>query len=275
MSYNFTKEQIENAFNQTQTAIGAAKLLGIKIDTYKKYAERFGCYRTNQSGKGLKKSRTFVEPTDINIHYFDNLSTNSQAYVLGFISADGTIKKNTLRFFISNKDKEILEYICSEMNIDKNKIIDYVGWYKKDEIRHEFPCSRLYITSKYMVNQLKEFGIETNRVSNNINLLKNIPEQRKISWLAGYLDGNGTFYKNNRRVEITTNNSTFEEIKKILNQYDINEFKKRDFGKYITFRFSANSTFIRDYLGSNNFLLSRKSSMASMMLSRMIHKGKN
>ena len=275
MSYNFTKEQIENAFNQTQTAIGAAKLLGIKIDTYKKYAERFGCYKTNQSGKGLKKSRTFVEPTDINIHYFDNLSTNSQAYVLGFISADGTIKKNTLRFFISNKDKEILEYICSEMNIDKNKIIDYVGWYKKDEIRHEFPCSRLYITSKYMVNQLKEFGIETNRVSNNINLLKNIPEQRKISWLAGYLDGNGTFYKNNRRVEITTNNSTFEEIKKFLNQYDINEFKKRDFGKYITFRFSANSTFIRDYLSSNNFLLSRKSSMASMMLSRMIHKGKN
>lgn len=275
MSYNFTKEQIENAFNQTQTAIGAAKLLGIKIDTYKKYAERFGCYKTNQSGKGLKKSRTFVEPTDINIHYFDNLSTNSQAYVLGFISADGTIKKNTLRFFISNKDKEILEYICSEMNIDKNKIIDYIGWYKKDEIRHEFPCSRLYITSKYMVNQLKEFGIETNRVSNNINLLKNIPEQRKISWLAGYLDGNGTFYKNNRRVEITTNNSTFEEIKKFLNQYDINEFKKRDFGKYITFRFSANSTFIRDYLGSNNFLLSRKSSMASMMLSRMIHKGKN
>ncbi len=275
MSYNFTKEQIENAFNQTQTAIGAAKLLGIKIDTYKKYAERFGCYKTNQSGKGLKKSRTFVEPTDINIHYFDNLSTNSQAYVLGFISADGTIKKNTLRFFISNKDKEILEYICSEMNIDKNKIIDYVGWYKKDEIRHEFPCSRLYITSKYMVNQLKEFGIETNRVSNNINLLKNIPEQRKISWLAGYLDGNGTFYKNNRRVEITTNNSTFEEIKKFLNQYDINEFKKRDFGKYITFRFSANSTFIRDYLSSNNFLLSRKSSMASMMLNRMIHKGKN
>lgn len=52
------EQQIKEASYSTSSASAAAAKLGIKIDTYRKYAKQYGCYNTNQSGKGISKPNT-------------------------------------------------------------------------------------------------------------------------------------------------------------------------------------------------------------------------
>lgn len=49
------KEKVIEASNNSNSATHAASLLGIKYDTYRKYAVKYGCFKTNQPGKGISK----------------------------------------------------------------------------------------------------------------------------------------------------------------------------------------------------------------------------
>lgn len=52
------RELVLEASQTTPTASAAAAKLGIKYDTYKKYAVKYDCFTTNQSGKGLTKDHS-------------------------------------------------------------------------------------------------------------------------------------------------------------------------------------------------------------------------
>lgn len=52
---NWRELVIEASLNSKSATEAAAKL-GIKYDTYKKYAVKYECFKTNQSGKGTTKS---------------------------------------------------------------------------------------------------------------------------------------------------------------------------------------------------------------------------
>ena len=43
--------------NDSETMLQAAKTLGIHFNTFKRYAEKYGCYKPNQGGKGTIKTR--------------------------------------------------------------------------------------------------------------------------------------------------------------------------------------------------------------------------
>ena len=47
------QERVEKASDKTQSASAAAAYLGIKYDTYKRYAKKYGCFKTNQSGSNF------------------------------------------------------------------------------------------------------------------------------------------------------------------------------------------------------------------------------
>src|SRR5210317_1344756 len=51
------RQRIEEASDKTQSASAAAAFLGIKYDTYKRYAKKYGCFKTNQAGKGIDKPK--------------------------------------------------------------------------------------------------------------------------------------------------------------------------------------------------------------------------
>lgn len=53
--YSNWKELVVKASNISKSASEAASLLDIKYDTYKKYAIKYGCFITNQSGKNTSK----------------------------------------------------------------------------------------------------------------------------------------------------------------------------------------------------------------------------
>ena len=49
------KQKVIDASQKAKSATEAAAILGIKYDTYRAYAKKYGCFITNQSGKGLHK----------------------------------------------------------------------------------------------------------------------------------------------------------------------------------------------------------------------------
>jgi len=63
--YNFSKAEIESAIEQTKSITGGAKLLGVKYDTFKRYAEKFGLFEPNQAGKGLLKGNRYKTKSDV------------------------------------------------------------------------------------------------------------------------------------------------------------------------------------------------------------------
>lgn len=53
-----TKEDIIKASELHHTATGAAASLGLRYDTYRKYAIEYGVFKTNQSRKGYKRPKS-------------------------------------------------------------------------------------------------------------------------------------------------------------------------------------------------------------------------
>ena len=49
------QQRVEEASDKTQSASAAAAFLGVKYDTYKRYAKKYGCFKTNQAGKGISR----------------------------------------------------------------------------------------------------------------------------------------------------------------------------------------------------------------------------
>ena len=55
MKYKITDEQVKFAAETANSATAAAALLGVQYGTYRRHAIRLGVFKTNQSGKGMKK----------------------------------------------------------------------------------------------------------------------------------------------------------------------------------------------------------------------------
>lgn len=49
------KENFIKVCNESASMASACVKLGMQYRTFRRYAEKFGCYKTNQSGKGMKK----------------------------------------------------------------------------------------------------------------------------------------------------------------------------------------------------------------------------
>lgn len=87
----------------------------------------------------------------VNHNYFD-IWTHNMAYILGFIASDGYVGDNYFAIGLKSDDTEILEKIKKELNFTgeiKEKIIH------STQTNKDYKATVLYITSKYIVNRLK------------------------------------------------------------------------------------------------------------------------
>ena len=119
----------------------------------------------------------------INETYFDNPNTEKSAYWAGFIAADGYVYRpnNYVRLEINIKDKQHLEALGKD--VDKN-----VTEYKKHN------SCKLTISSKHVVNTLKQYNITQNK-SLTLQFPTNINANNIHHFIRGYFDGDGSFYK--------------------------------------------------------------------------------
>lgn len=121
----------------------------------------------------------------VNDNYFDTIGVN-QAWLMGFIAADGTIRKerNSIKIGLSYVDREILEKIKKELSIEKN-ILDYTT-------SNGFKISELEWTSKKHKDFLSQYGI----INNKTYLPMYVPNFKSkdliLAFILGYFDGDGS-----------------------------------------------------------------------------------
>ncbi len=143
--------------------------------------------------------------------YFDIIETDSQAYILGFIWADGSLSKRTgLSIVIGRKDIEIIEFIKNQMqtNVPFRFIKDgkYVG---------------LHINRIKIYQSLVKLGLGKNRSQNNVPI-PNIKLDLMPHFLRGFFDGDGSIWKaEGYRVGFTKGYNFLSWIKERLLEYGI------------------------------------------------------
>lgn len=119
-----------------------------------------------------------------NKNYFKKQSSN-MAWILGFLASDGTVSSsdNTIKIGLSAKDKEILEKIKQEIEIE-NKIVERTT-------KDGFDCVDLHWTCKEHKEDLATYGI-TPQKTFTIKSPQNLDPKYYIDFIRGYFDGDGS-----------------------------------------------------------------------------------
>ncbi len=121
----------------------------------------------------------------INSDYFEKIDTSIKAYFIGLIAADGYIveSKNTIfGIQLNSEDREVIELLVSELETDKPIM----------EVRNSKMC-RFTVGDKKLISDLIKLGIVPNKSLIIGNIIKNISYEFRDAFIAGYLDGDGSF----------------------------------------------------------------------------------
>lgn len=186
------------------------------------------------------------------------------AWLLGFLASDGTISlnKNLIKIGLSSKDREILEKIKEELQIE-NKITDYTT-------NKGFEVSELSWTCSQHKSDLSQYGIIPQKTFLLTPPIK-LEKQFYLDYLRGYFDGDGSISKNsaNNALVFSIGSGTQPIIQWIIDflcdEYNIPKVNiqvdKRGKNNYYYFQYSTNSTkkiFNLLYKNINTLKLERK-----------------
>ena len=128
--------------------------------------------------------------------FFKNISTELQAYLLGFYTADGSIdeKRKTFRIHLSIKDSELV-YLYKDIISPDARLFSVADNYKttgrdgKEITGHG--SIGVDISSAILVNDLVELGIGYKKTYSNLTI-PNIPENLIRHFVRGFFDGDGS-----------------------------------------------------------------------------------
>lgn len=137
----------------------------------------------------LKKSRLNMSHHALNVDYFKEINSNDKAYWLGFICADGNIKKTNNKVSLISKDLEVInefkeaigsEHIISKrINFDKRTNKTYTGY-------------SIQIGNEKFTTNLINLGVTSNKT--DILKFPNINEKYYSYFIAGLFDGDGSVF---------------------------------------------------------------------------------
>lgn len=120
-------------------------------------------------------------------NYFDCIDTESKAYILGFIYADGFVGDEKFNnIVIAVNDLEILEFIAKEFKFTGNIRKTKKGGFENSKCGYS-----LNFSSKIMASRLREIGLYTNK-SLTIDTLPQIDKKLVRHFIRGYFDGDGS-----------------------------------------------------------------------------------
>jgi intein-encoded DNA endonuclease-like protein len=132
----------------------------------------------------------------LNEHFFDKITTEAQAYWLGFLTADGNIDKNTLRIEINKRDRNHLEKLKTVLD----------ATYPIRNSRKN--CVVIGFTSKNFTDTLAKHGIVPNKTPKTFTPA--IPLKLLRHFYRGVFDGDGWFSsRRNRNRRSKTNKSHY------------------------------------------------------------------
>lgn len=165
----------------------------------------------------------------LNQHFFDKITTEKQAYWLGFIFADGYVHKNGVRIILAIKDRKHLEKFNKDI-VSNCPIKDRIN----DNDFGRFWQSRISICSQYIKKSLNSLGLD-----NKKTWLGRVPELKtsinKHFW-RGMIDGDGSVaitIEHNRKilkVSLSGNKSVTQSFCDFIRQeldININPYKDK------------------------------------------------
>ena len=141
--------------------------------------------------KGYVNSKRLVRQ-----NFFNHISTEIQAYLLGFYIADGSLneKRNTVRIKVTESDKAIVDiyakYICPDARNIINQEFDMIGTTGKTI--HIKNSAQIDICNKNLSNSLILLGYGERKTYKDLHL-PNLPENLMWHFIRGYFDGDGCF----------------------------------------------------------------------------------
>lgn len=125
--------------------------------------------------------------------FFKNIQTEIQAYLLGFIMADGSIdeERNTLSIHLTETDKEICELFRMYISPDAYIRMDSGNSFKsRGKIYHSKDSIKISISSKTLIGDLVNLGVTQAKTWKELHI-PNIPDKLIIHLIRGYFDGDG------------------------------------------------------------------------------------
>lgn len=120
--------------------------------------------------------------------FFKTIDTEEKAYWLGFIAADGNIRKDLLECSIAVQE-------CDSKHLEKlSKCFDDYYMVKHYNYSYSHPIAEIRICSKQCCLDLEKYGIVPNK-SLTLKINKElIPDNLLKDFIRGYFDGNGSVY---------------------------------------------------------------------------------
>lgn len=176
-----------------------SKILGISRDKVRKDLRRAGIpLRPQVRWPGLRRD------------YFDVIDTPAKAYILGLISADGTLDPSTqqLRLRLAIEDRELLERVREELNGPRLTTLAPARPGRQ-------PMALLCLSSKQIVDALLRLGI-SKRKDYELGPVAEVRKGLVRHFVRGLVDGDGclkfTGGGRSPRIEFTNRNRHLLDI---------------------------------------------------------------
>lgn len=162
-----------------------------KVTTTRNIGKKFNCSKQTIV-RVLKQNNINTYKTNrqykINQNYFNKIDSNDKAYWLGLLTADGSVTlKESIVLSLQKNDKYLIELFVKYL--DSNYLIkDSISKNKSGSISY---MSTLHMTSKIMVKDLRDLGLNNNKTLKEI--YPNINDVYFKHYLRGLIDGDGGF----------------------------------------------------------------------------------
>lgn len=185
------KDMICEAYQKLQKINAVKKQCHVNGDTVRKILDERNIPQLNASD--VKKKY------HINQNYFDHIDTAEKAYFLGLFYADGTVskKRNTVSLSLQEADVHILESLKTAL--ESEHPIYKVSLHSKNP-----KWSDVYmfsISNIHLHEALIKHGVVPNK-SYHLSYPVFLTDNLHRHFIRGYLDGDGTITKTNRRVSL-------------------------------------------------------------------------
>lgn len=159
----------------------------------------------------ITKRGSIIRKHSIDEDYFEKIDTSNKAYILGFIYADGYIRKDNLALsvVVHNKDIDILIKIKNELKSDVN--IEHIK--NKNH-------NRINICSRKICNSLAKLGCRNGKTFKLE--FPNLEEFLIPHFVRGFMDGDGCISVSNKKygkyisLSFVGTESMINSLKKIL-----------------------------------------------------------
>ncbi len=207
-----------------------------------------------KAGVQLRNRSDAAKTYSVNREYFSKIDTETKAYILGLIWADGNMFKDSFTLALQDCDKYILENISKEL-----ESTGPLNFRKSNNPKRKNMWA-LRIHDKEFCGHLKNLGI-VERKTSKLSFPYFLDNSMWSSFLLGLLDGDGNvyckYYENKPlcyRVGIAGSEFVCRDIKDIFLKSEINScFSQRENSKGCTVIFSGNFAIgFLNYIYSSN-----------------------